>query len=102
MALKENELLRDARLTITQYEKTNQFSKTIYSRGIDTQRDFLWEKFPHLKNRIISHEESEEYPEKYIENGKVVGLVSDFRAVKFIMYTNPKQNQILKTRFITE
>ena len=45
---------------------------------------------------------SADNPESYTENGKVVGLISDFGAVKFIMYTNPKQNQILKTRFIIE
>ncbi|EFV63859.1 hypothetical protein NMH_0638 [Neisseria meningitidis H44/76] len=39
------------------------------------------------------------FPEKFM---KYIGLISDFGAVKFIMYTNPKQNQILKTRFIFE
>ena len=69
-----------------------------YLLGMNVQSEILKEKFPHLKDKIISADN----PESYTENGKVVGLISDFGAVKFIMYTNPKQNQILKTRFIFE
>lgn len=69
-----------------------------YLLGMNVQSEILKEKFPHLKDKIISANK----PDNYTENGKVVGLISDFGAVKFIMYTNPEQNQILKTRFIIE
>ena len=94
----EHNLLQDANLAFQYHTILNMFSDNIYKKGMNVQSDILKEKFPHLKDKIISADK----PENYTENGKVVGLMSDFGAVKFIMYTNPEQNQILKTRFIIE
>ena len=94
----EHNLLQDANLAFQYDTRLEMFSDNIYKKGMNVQSDILKEKFPHLKDKIISANK----PDNYTENGKVVGLISDFGAVKFIMYTNPKQNQILKTRFIFE
>ena len=94
----EHNLLQDANLAFQYHTILKMFSDNIYKKGMNVQSDILKEKFPHLKDKIISADK----PENYTENGKVVGLMSDFGAVKFIMYTNPEQNQILKTRFIIE
>ena len=94
----EHNLLQDANLAFQYDTRLEMFSDNIYKKGMNVQSDILKEKFPHLKDKIISANK----PDNYTENGKVVGLISDFGAVKFIMYTNPEQNQILKTRFIIE
>ena len=94
----EHNLLQDANLAFQYDTRLKMFSDNIYKKGMNVQSEILKEKFPHLKDKIISAKK----PEDYTENGKVVGLISNFGAVKFIMYTNPKQNQILKTRFIIE
>ena len=94
----EHNLLQDANLAFQYHTILKMFSDNIYKKGMNVQSDILKEKFPHLKDKIISADK----PKNYTENGKVVGLMSDFGAVKFIMYTNPEQNQILKTRFIIE
>ena len=94
----EHNLLQDANLAFQYHTRLKMFSDNIYRKGMNVQSDILKEKFPHLKDKIISANK----PDNYTENGKVVGLISDFGAVKFIMYTNPEQNQILKTRFIIE
>ena len=94
----EHNLLQDANLAAQYHARLKMFSDNIYKKGMNVQSDILKEKFPHLKDKIISANK----PDNYTENGKVVGLISDFGAVKFIMYTNPEQNQILKTRFIIE
>ncbi|WII93638.1 hemagglutinin repeat-containing protein [Kingella negevensis] len=94
----EHNLLQDANLAFQYHARLKTFSDNIYRKGMNVQSDILKEKFPHLKDKIISANK----PDNYTKNGKVVGLISDFGAVKFIMYTNPEQNQILKTRFIIE
>lgn len=94
----EHNLLQDANLAFQYDIRLEMFSDNIYKKGMNVQSKILKEKFPHLKDKIISADD----PKSYTENGKVVGLISDFGAVKFIMYTNPEQNQILKTRFIIE
>ena len=98
MTSEEHNLLQDANLAFQYDTRLEMFSDNIYKKGMNVQSEILKEKFPHLKDKIISAKK----PEDYTENGKVVGLISNFGAVKFIMYTNPKQNQILKTRFIIE
>ena len=82
MTSEEHNLLQDANLAFQYDTRLEMFSDNIYKKGMNVQSDILKEKFPHLKDKIISANK----PDNYTENGKVVGLISDFGAVIYYVY----------------
>lgn len=73
-----------------------QQSSQFHQAGEQMQLNIMKERFPDLANQMSS---SNIKPRDYVVNGKVVGLVEDFGAVQFIMYTDPWQRRIIRTEF---